>query len=749
MELFKIFGTIGLNGVNEANNELSLLSGNASKSSNSITSAFKKIATAVGIGFGVHKIIQFGKSVISTTQSFSDAMLKVQSLSGASAEELEQLNETALKYGSTTAWTSSQVADAMGYMALAGFDTTEIMDSLGGVLSLASASGTDLAVTSDILTDSLTAFGYSAKDAGLFSNVLATTQAKSNTTVEMLGESFKYVGTLAGSYKYSIQDVSTALGLMANSGIKGSMAGTSLSAIITRLATDTNGARKTIEDLGIAFYNEDGTARALGEVITDLCVATENMTSQEKASIASKIAGQEAQKGLLAILNQGADVYNELNSTLKQCDGSADSMANTMESGVGGAIRSIQSAWEAFKIRLGQKIEAPIANLLHDLANFVNNNLVPAMLGLINTIENVIKWFNEHKLITESLITILEVLITKMIAFKAGAMIQGIINMWQMAQVTLALYTATTEGATIAQGFLNGQLTLGETIVGLLTGKITLAQFATALWTKAQAGLNAVMSANPIGVILVSIGALILLIVKLYTKCEWFRNGVNAIGNFLKNLVVKGVEGLKNLFNSIVNFFKNNWQSISTAIASPFVKAFNVIRDAFGKIGKFFNDLINNIKNAWSNFCNFLQNSIKLPHFKSEGSWNPFDWGSKGFPKIGVEWYADGGIMTRPTLFGYNQLTGNSMVGGEAGAEAIVPIDRLQGYVSTAVKNETSDLAYGINKLMDLLSTYLPEIKEALNRPIVLDSGKVVGGIASKMDNKLGDIMTTRARYGV
>lgn len=320
----------------------------ANLTSTAIISAVKSLANGIK---------EVSKKVLQVGSDFDYAMSGVQSLCGATGQDFADLTEIAKRMGAETKFTATQAAEGLQYMALAGWSCQEMLDGLEGVVTLAAAADMDLAQASDILTDAVTALGDSAQDCNRYADVLAKTQASSNTTVEKLGESFVNCAATAGAYGYSLEDVATSLGVMANAGIKGSMAGTNLSIIMSRLATNTNGARDQLEDLGVSFYDNQGNARDLGSVITELCDATQGMNDQQKAAIVTTIAGKNAQKSLNAILNQGSDAFNDLRDTLGNCDGAAQQMSATMQDNLKGDITILQSATESLGITVYEKFE--------------------------------------------------------------------------------------------------------------------------------------------------------------------------------------------------------------------------------------------------------------------------------------------------------------------------------------------------------------------------------------------------------
>ncbi len=512
-----------------------------------------------------------GTASVVTAASFEDGMLKVQSLSGATQEEYKQLSEAAKKYGASTAWTAKDVADAMGYMALAGFDTKEILASTSGMLSLASASGEDLATVTDILTDSMTAFGDGAGDASRYADVLATTQAKSNTTVGLLGEAFKYVAPLAGSYKYKLEDVATALGMMANAGVKGSMAGTSLSSIITRLGTDTDGCRGVIEEMGVAFYNQDGSARNLSDVLKDLSDKTKNLDVEQKSALAKQIAGMEAQKGLLAILNQGSKAYEDLEAKIKSCGGAASDMAANMESGMGGSLRSLKSALEGVSITLGEK-------------------LAPYVMKAAEKIKEFTSWFQKLDDKTQDMIV-------RCGLFVAAA---GPVIMVFGKGVT-AIGTLVTAGSKLISG-VGSVISVGKT---LFTGGTKLVGGIGGLVSKIGSGLLPALAAvpAPVWVIIGVISAVIAIGVTLYKNWDTIKEKAHE----LKEKISEKWNQIKESTREMVESIKEKWAGFKETVSSAVEGVETAVAEKWSQIREKTHELVEGIKERYQGMAESLK----------------------------------------------------------------------------------------------------------------------------------------------
>lgn len=326
------------------------------------------------------------KDTIETYKDFEAAMSQVQAISGATSSELTKLTNKAKEMGATTKFTAKESAEAFNYMAMAGWKTEDMLNGIEGIFSLAAASGEDLATTSDIVTDALTAFNMKAEDAGRFSDVLAAAASNANTTVSGMGETFKYAGSMAGALGYSIEDVALMTGLMANTGIKATMAGTALNSIFTRLSTNTNGAADAMSDLGIEFFTSEGNARDLSDVMEELRAATANMTAEQKSQLANTIAGTQAQKGLLAILNASEEDYNKLADAINNADGAAAQMSETMLDNLQGSITLLQSAVDGVKISFGERLSPYVRSL----ADWLTAQMPEVEQGL----DEMMDWFD-------------------------------------------------------------------------------------------------------------------------------------------------------------------------------------------------------------------------------------------------------------------------------------------------------------------------------------------------------------------
>ena len=318
--------------------------------------------------------------------SFEAAMSQVEAISGATGEELDKLTEKAKQLGATTRFSATEAASAMNYMAMAGWDAQQMLDGIGGVLSLAAASGGDLAETADIVTDAITAFGLAAEDVGHFSDVLAAASSNANTNVSMMGETFKYCAPIAGALGFSIEDVSEAIGLMANSGIKSTMAGTALRMMFTKLSEVITVVGKNLGEVEIKTSNADGSMRSLKEILTDLRTAFEQLEPAERASQAQAIVGQNAYTGFLSLMNAGADDIDKLRTAIENCDNSSAQMADTMTNNTAGAVTIMKSAMESAGIavyeKFGEKIKDSVEGITDIFTDLTNSKISPQALEL-------------------------------------------------------------------------------------------------------------------------------------------------------------------------------------------------------------------------------------------------------------------------------------------------------------------------------------------------------------------------------
>ena len=480
----------------------------------------KKSAAVIGVASVVA-----AKKTIDVGKSFEAGMSEVQAISGASGKDLEKLSAKAKQMGATTKFSATESATALKYMAMAGWKTNQMVSGLSGVMNLAAASGEDLGTVSDIVTDSMTAFGLKAKDSGHFADVLAKASSSSNTNVAMMGETFKYVAPLAGSMKYSIEDTATAIGLMANAGIKGSQAGTELRSILTRLVKPPKDAAAALSALGISTTKADGSMKPMRRTMAELREKFSGLTDSQKSQYAAAIAGQEAMSGLLAIVNASDSDFNKLQKAIDNSSGAAKKQADIMNNNLQGALYDLGSAAESVGIGIYEDIKTPLTKAvgvgtaqLRVLSNKLKKGGIKEIVPkeAINTVENLgkvamVAGKGGVKVLATS---------TKLLGDNMGVVIPlatSFMGAWTGVKVfntaskgVTALTTAFSALKTMEQANAitlvaqQGGLTALQTVVGIFTGKISLATAATGTFNAACTALG-----GPVGLGVVAVGALV------------------------------------------------------------------------------------------------------------------------------------------------------------------------------------------------------------------------------------------------
>lgn len=350
------------------------------------------ILVTSGVAEGIRKVAAALKTCVDVSADFHYTMATVQAVSGATTDEMGKLEAQAKDYASTTVFMAQDVANAYQVMGQAGWTVDEMLDSMAGTMSLASASGEDLGDTTNMVVDAMTAFGYGADQAGHFADVLARASADTNTSVALLGNSFQACATTAGGMGYSIDDVAVALGIMANNGLKAEMSGTALTTALTRMSGANETANGAMEDLGLTMFDTSGKAKPLGQFLGELRDSFAGMTEEQKINNAYMLAGQRGMKGLLAIVNASDEDWNNLTESIVNCSGAAEDMSNIKLDTYTGQVKLAKSALEGLEIAVGDKLTPALGELaekftvfLNGATTFVNVNeaAVPVITGVV------------------------------------------------------------------------------------------------------------------------------------------------------------------------------------------------------------------------------------------------------------------------------------------------------------------------------------------------------------------------------
>lgn len=508
------------------------------KAGDSITNAGKQISVASAAVTGL------GVAAVKTAADFDSAMANVAAISGATGDDLQALRDKAREMGEKTKFSASEAADAMSYMAMAGWKTGDMLSGIEGIMNLAAASGEDLATTSDIVTDALTAFGLTAEDSAHFADILAAASSNANTNVSMMGETFKYCAPVAGALGYSAEDVAEAIGLMGNAGIKSTQAGTALRTMMTKLQGELKLSGEALGEVTIQTANADGSMRELSDILADCRTAFSKMSESEAAAAAETLVGKNAMSGFLALMNSAPGDIDKLRNAIDNCDGSAENMAAIMQDNLNGQLTILKSQLEELAISFGEMLMPVIRKVVTAVQGFVDklNNMDEAQRKTIITIGLVIAALGPFLVILGTVIS--------------------------TVGKSMKAYASATKG-------------IKKLMVAVKSGTGIFGKLGTAL-----GGISA-----PVLAIVAVIAVLVAAFTHLWKTNDGFRENIIATWTQIKETVSNFCQGIVDRlnslgfeFSSITEVLKAVWDGFCNLLGPVFEGAFRFISDTLSTV---------------------------------------------------------------------------------------------------------------------------------------------------------------------
>lgn len=496
-----------------------------------MTSVGKTLSTRV-----TAPIAGLGAAIIKVGSDFEAGMSQVEAISGAAGEELEALSDKAQEMGSTTRFSATESAEALQYMAMAGWETHQMLEGIDGVMALAAASGESLASVSDIVTDSMTAFGMEAAQAGDFADLLANTAMNANTNVAAMGETFKYAAPLFGALGYSAEDAALAIGLMADAGIKGSQAGTTLRGALTQLANPTEGAAAAMEDMGISLTDAHGEMLPFEEVLGQLRAGFSNLSEEQQAQTASTMFGRQAMSGMLAIINAADEDFNSLTEATRNYAGASEEAANIMSDNLQGQLRELRSNLEGVAIQIYEII-------------------VPTLRDMVERLQGVVQWFSNLSPATQE----------ALVKFAALAAVIG-----PMA-VVLGTILSTVGNMITTFGNVSKAIAAKTTAVKGMTVASKGAVIATKALAAAKTGLIAVMGLllTPIGLVVAAIGVLAAAGYSLYKNWDNLKETAQELWATISGLWERLRDSVVGITQDLIRQVSEGWQIFKDTTTLP------------------------------------------------------------------------------------------------------------------------------------------------------------------------------------